>query len=118
MKKVLTVSNSVLTVGAPDIRLGWFLAALVPGMFSGIAACFVAIPIIISSFNPAAFIPWPIVGIDLFGFASGITAFILARKRIWFLRKSHADQQHIALGIWAVHVFVFFTVVGFGIFGL
>src|SRR2546429_2907613 len=36
----------VLTVGAKRLRLGWLLAAVAPGFFSGIAAFFVLIPIV------------------------------------------------------------------------
>ncbi len=34
----------VLTVGVLRLRLRWLLAAVAPGFFSGIAACFVIIP--------------------------------------------------------------------------
>src|SRR3954454_17134270 len=36
----------VLTVGAARLRLGWLLAAVAPGFFSGIAAIFLLVPIV------------------------------------------------------------------------
>ena len=38
----------VLAVGVRKLRFGWFLATITPGLFSGIAAFFLLIPIIMS----------------------------------------------------------------------
>src|SRR4051812_34065855 len=36
-----------LTVGAAHVRLGWLMAAVAPGFFSGIAAFFMLVPIVV-----------------------------------------------------------------------
>ncbi len=38
----------ILAVGVRKLRFGWFLATITPGLFSGIAAFFLLIPIIMS----------------------------------------------------------------------
>lgn len=93
----------MLTVGAARLRLGWLLFTLAPGFFSGIAACFVAIPTLGIFFEDGVLIP-PLVGAVLFGWSSGIFAIILAVKRIRFLAQSRTRQQWFALFVWLVHV--------------
>ncbi|MCK4873706.1 MAG: hypothetical protein KAS72_13370 [Phycisphaerales bacterium] len=94
-----------LTVGSAEIRLRWFLAAITPGLFSGIAAAFLMIPIVIASvsgFGP----PWDVIGIDAFGWTSGLVALGLMARRRTFLRQSSAVQRAIAIGLWAIHALV------------
>ena len=44
----------VLTVGAARLRLGWLMAAVAPGFFSGIAAVFLLVPIASKRCAPVA----------------------------------------------------------------
>ena len=95
-----------LTVGISRLRLGWLFAALAPGFFSGIAACFVLVPIFARLiFGDGVFMPL-IAAVDLFGWCSGIFAIILARKpaRIRFLTQSPSRQRWFALFIWFIHI--------------
>lgn len=94
----------VLTVGTTRLHMGWLFAALAPGFFSGIAACFVLIPIIGRlGFGDGRWSPGLNV-LDIFGWCSGIFAILLARRRVWFIKQSIAFQRWCALGIWLVHV--------------
>jgi hypothetical protein len=105
-----------LTVGVTRPRIGWLLVALAPGFFSGIAACFVLIPIMArllvgdGKMSPALNV------LDLFGFSSGLFAIVLATRptRHRFLAQSRLRQRWHAIIIWLIHmtVFVLFVVIG------
>lgn len=105
--------NLTLTVGVwgDRLRLGWLLIALVPGIFSGIAACFAAIPTTAIYFEDGVIV-WPFVGAVLFGWCSGVFAIMLAfwgrgRHRIRFIAQSRKRQRWIALIIWMIHIAAF-----------
>lgn len=99
-----------ITVGAPHIRLSWLLFALAPGFFSGIAACFLAVPTI-GVYSEDGVIVLPFAGAVLFGWASGIFAIILARKRNRFITQPLSRQRWFALLIWLVHFLALLTMV-------
>lgn len=94
----------VLSVGTVGLRLRWLLAAVAPGFFSGIAAVFLLVPIVLRivigdgrlSVLPGA--------IDLFGWCSGAFAIILSINRHRFLALPRAAQRWCVAGIWGVHV--------------
>lgn len=95
-----------LTVGVVNLRLGWLLVALAPGFFSGIAACFVLIPLGGQLlFNN--YVDPLLAGLDLFGWSSGFFAILLAWKRHRFLALSRGRQVCLAAAIWFVHVAAF-----------
>ena len=96
----------VLTVGVLRFRLGWLLAAVAPGFFSGIAACFVCIPTIAIYFEDGLLL-LPLVGAVLFGWCSCLFAIILAAKRNRLLAQSRTRQRWFALIIWMVHITAF-----------
>jgi len=96
----------VLTVGAARLRLGWLMAAVAPGFFSGIAAVFAMIPVVARIAIGDGRMSWPILWIDLFGWCSGAVAIALAIKRQRFIALPLATQRWWALGIWGVHVAV------------
>lgn len=93
----------VLSVGAVRFRLGWLLAALAPGFFSGIAAFFVFLMISVHVVFLGS--TWPmIVAVDLFGWCSGVFAIVLARKRVRFLAQSRSWQRWFAIIVWLIHI--------------
>ena len=95
----------VLAVGAARVRLGWLMAAVAPGFFSGIAAIFMLVPIVVPPLlGNVRRIPLTLIGIDLFGWASGIGAVLLAANRHRFLALSRATQRWCALSIWLAHL--------------
>ena len=94
----------VLSVGAARLRLGWLLAAVAPGFFSGIAAVFVLIPIVGRLIFGDGRMTWPLGALDLFGWCSGAFAIALGVKRHRFLALPRSTQRWWALGIWLVHI--------------
>lgn len=94
----------VLTVGARRLHLGWLLAALAPGFFSGIAAAFVLVPIVLRYVLGDGKFSMILNGMDLFGWCSGAFAIMLARKRTRFLSQPRAKQRMWALTIWFIHI--------------
>jgi predicted RNA-binding Zn-ribbon protein involved in translation (DUF1610 family) len=94
----------VLTVGAARVRLGWLMAAVAPGFFSGIAATFVLIPIVGQSVFGDHRINLTIIGTDLFGWCSLAFAISLILRRHRFLALPRGAQRWYVLGIWTAHV--------------
>lgn len=99
-----------LTVGlwGGRLRLDWLFIALAPGFFSGIAACFVLIPIVGMFFEDGT-LALPLIGLDLFGWSSGLFAILLIMKRNRFIAQPRARQRWFALLIWLIHVAAFVT---------
>jgi hypothetical protein len=107
----------VLAVGVKRLRLFWLLATLAPGFFSGIAAFFVFVMIVIHLVAIGS--TWAIiVAVDSFGWCSGIVAVVIAWRRTRFLAQPVARQRLCAILMWVVHVgaLAFFILTGF-IFG-
>lgn len=94
----------VLTVGTARLRLGWLLAALAPGFFSGIAAAFLLVPIVLRYVIGDGGWSHLLNAVDLFGWCSGVFAILLARKRHRFLALTRFHQMMFALAIWFIHI--------------
>ncbi len=102
----------VLSVGIKDLRLGWLVATIAPGIFSGIAAVLLMIPIILVPLLAGdGSAPWFAVGADLFGWLSGLVAVILLKYRLAFLRLPRDVQRTWAIVAWAIHLAAFFLLV-------
>lgn len=97
-------NDLVLTVGVPRLGLAWLLAALAPGFFSGIAAVFLLVPIVLRYLIGDGQWSHLLNAVDLFGWCSGIFAILLASKRHRFLALTRFGQQMFALAIWLIHV--------------
>lgn len=93
-----------LTVGAARLRLGWLLAAVAPGFFSGIAAFFLLMPILGQLLFGNGGWQLLVVAVDLFGWCSGVFAIIIAVRRIRFITRPRVVQRWWAISIWGVHV--------------
>ena len=94
-----------LTVGMARLRMGWLFASLAPGFFSGIAACFVLVPIMGSFLFGNQSPPILIIAVDVFGWCSGFFAILLARRRSRFLAMPLVRQRWFALTMWGIHIF-------------
>ncbi len=96
-----------LSVGFRKPRIVWFLVTVTPGLFSGIAACFLLIPVmgVFLSGNPPP--PWPILIAEGFGWLSVGTALVLIRYRHTFLQQPQARQRTWAIVAWGLHVGMF-----------
>ena len=100
----------VLKVGSPKSRFGWLVLAMAPGCFSGVAAMFVAVPIVLSTlpyFGGGQGPPWPIVAADLFGFTSAATVVLIYRQRHRIMFRTAGWQATFAVIVWGVHVLAF-----------
>lgn len=95
-----------LHVAGEPVRFGLFIAAVSPGIFSGICAVLMVIPVVMSGSLPIG-----IALIESFGVLSGVAACVLIAKRHRFIRQAHEAQVAWALGMWAVHVTVFMMMV-------
>ena len=94
-----------LTIGFRKPRFGWLLVTVTPGAFSGIAAAFLLIPLVGGLlFSPNSPAPWPIWGVDAFGWLSGLAALVLVKYRYAFLRLPQAAQRGCAVMAWAIHI--------------
>jgi len=94
----------VLAVGAARLRFGWLFAAVAPGFFSGIAALFVLVPIVIVTTVARRTPPLRVIAVDTFGWCSGVFAILLAANRLRFVAQPIARQRWWVLGIWLAHV--------------
>jgi hypothetical protein len=92
-----------LAVGATRLRFGWLFAAVAPGFFSGIAAIFVLVPIVIITAIGNVRLPLRIIAVDVFGWCSGVSAILLAANRQRFITQPLARQGWQALAIWLIH---------------
>jgi hypothetical protein len=94
----------VLAVGAARLRFGWLFAAVAPGFFSGIAALFVLVPIVVVPAVGNGMAPLRIIAVDAFGWVSGVFAIVLAANRLRFIAQPLARQRWQVLAIWLTHV--------------
>ncbi len=97
-----------LAVGFRKPRFGWFLATIAPGLFSGISAALMLVPLVGSvyfSANPPA--PWWAWATDAFGWLSALAALALVKFRHGFLRQPQSRQRAWAVTAWVVHLGAF-----------
>jgi hypothetical protein len=96
-----------LTVGVQRLRYEWLIAALAPGIFSGMAAffltCVFTIALILEG-PPGGPFPWPPIIIVSFGWLSAFAAIVLFLRRHWLLKQSGEMLRSVTAGIWFVHV--------------
>lgn len=99
----------VLTVGATRLRIGWLLATIAPGFFSGIAALFVILPTVGQYLGDGRVTRGVITMIllDLFGWCSLLFAIVLAANLKRFIAQPRSRQRWWALGVWFVHIAAF-----------
>jgi hypothetical protein len=97
----------VLKIASSRVRFGWLVLAMAPGCFSGVAACFVFIPIFLGIWNNWSTdrrMPWPGVAADTFGFLSAGSVWLMYRHRHRLMAWSTRRQAFFAASVWAVHV--------------
>ncbi len=101
-----------LTVGLRHANFGWFVVTIVPGVFSGMAALFLIAMLVLIMATEGGYPPPLIVGVALFGLASGIATLVLIVRRRRFLRMPPGVQRQWGVVAWGVHVGVFLALVG------
>ena len=91
-----------LTVGVHHVRFGWFLAAVAPSLFSGIAAVLLLILIVVVQSTTGGLPPMAFL-LDLIGFASGVVAVVLIARRHRFIQLRPQVQRFWAIVAWGIH---------------
>lgn len=94
----------VLTVGRRSTNYELLIASLAPGIFSGIAAGLLLVPLIYFGLIRSAGAPLEIVALDAFGLASGFGALMLFGRRRWFMAQPPRHQVFWAIVTWAIHL--------------
>lgn len=97
----------VLKIGSPRAHFGWLVLAMAPGCFSGVAALFVLVPIVMTlgrNLPPGQGAPWPVVAADVFGFVSAASVGLMYRHRHRVMALRLGRQRAFAAVIWAIHV--------------
>lgn len=99
----------VLKVGSARPRFGWMILAMAPGCFSGVAAAFVAVPVVFSWWQmpPGRRAPWPVVAADIFGWISAASVVLMYRHRHRLMAWGTRRQAAFAGVVWAVHIVMF-----------
>lgn len=100
----------VLKIGSPRARFGWFVLAMAPGCFSGVAALFVLIPVGVTLWRglpPGQGVPWPIMAADAFGFLSAASIGVMYRYRHLIMSWTARGQGAFAGTVWGIHALVF-----------
>lgn len=102
-----------LSVGLRRPQLAWLIAALAPGIFSGIAAFFMGAMLIVINLSPTGRADWRMYVLDAFGWLSAIVCVALFFRRYKFLKQASQVQMTITGGIWFVHVAFFMVMWAF-----
>ncbi len=105
-----------LAVGLKKPRIGWFLVTITPGLFSGIAAALMLMPIMIVPLLGGGLAPWRFVAVDAFGWFSGLAALVIVRFRHPFLRQPQPTQRMWAAVAWGIHLLAFAVLIMLAIF--
>jgi hypothetical protein len=93
-----------LQVGAARPLIWWFIVAIAPWIFSGIAASILAIPMTASLIlGLPGNIPPEIWFAESVGVVSVLLLAALLRWRWWFISRSPRRQISIAVSIWSAH---------------
>jgi hypothetical protein len=92
-----------LTIGLRHGRFGWLLAAVTPGLFSGIAAVLMLILILAVVLTGGGPVPPVIFPLGLVGLVSGVVALRLIVRRHRFVELQPQAQRKWALLVWAIH---------------
>ena len=93
-----------LQVGAARPLIWWFIVAIAPGIFSGIAASILAIPMTVSLvLGLPGNIPPEIWFAESVGVVSVLLLAALLQWRWRFIARSPRRQISIAVSIWGVH---------------
>jgi hypothetical protein len=97
----------LLTVGVTKPRFLWFLLAVAPCMFSGIAAGLLLIPMILQPLGGGGPPELAIFALDALGWLSALGGLVLVRYRFAFLRQTQGRQRAFAATVWGLHVLAF-----------
>ena len=95
-----------LRVGVTTPRFGWLVAAMAPGLFSGVCATLLAFPLWRFAGTPNG-PPTVIYVAEAFGVISFAVAVLMYASRRRLLARSASSQIWLAGSVWLVHVAAF-----------
>lgn len=94
-----------LRVGLSTPRFGWLVAAMTPGLFSGVCAALLAFPLWRSAGVSGP--PTPMYVAEAFGVVSAAGAVLMYASRRRLLAMPGARRVGLAVAVWVVHVAAF-----------
>ncbi len=97
----------LLTVGVTKPRFLWFLLAVIPCAFAGIAAGLLLIPMIVRSLAGGGPPEPQIFALDALGWLSALGGLVLVRYRFAFLRQTTKRQRICAAAVWGMNGLAF-----------
>ena len=97
----------LLTVGVTRPRFLWFLLAVTPCAFAGIAAGLLLIPMIVQPVMGGGPPQPQIFALDALGWLSALGGLVLVRYRFAFLRQTPNRQRICTAAVWGIHVLAF-----------
>ena len=97
----------LLTVGVTRPRFLWFLLAVTPCAFSGIAAGLLLIPMIVQPLMGGGPPQPQIFALDALGWLSALGGLVLVRYRFAFLRQTTNWQRMCTAAVWGIHGLAF-----------
>ena len=101
----------LLTVGVTRPKFLWFLLAVAPCMFAGIAAGLLLIPMILQPLGGGGS-PEPLIfALDALGWLSALGGLVLIRYRFVFLRQPPNRQRVYAAAVWGINALAFLVFV-------
>lgn len=106
-----------LSVGVYRFRFEWYLATIVPCVFSGLSAPFFTFVLVLTWVAQRGFAPWFLWATAVFGFLSGGVGITLFFYRRQFLRLTNEKQRAWAIAMWFVHLLIFILILCF-IYGI
>ena len=97
----------LLTVGVTRPRFLWFLLAVTPCTFAGIAAGLLLIPMIVQPLSGGGPSQPQIFALDALGWLSALGGLVLVRYRFAFLRQTTKRQRMGTAAVWGINGLAF-----------
>ncbi len=97
----------LLTVGVTRPRFLWFLLAVIPCAFAGIAAGLLLIPMIVQPVMGGGPPQPQIFALDALGWLSALGGLVLVRYRFAFLRQTPNRQRICTAAVWGINGLAF-----------
>lgn len=93
-----------LTVGRRNTNYELLIATLAPGIFSGIMAGLLLVPVAFAAIVLSRGAPFEVVALDLFGLTSALGSLVLFRRRRQFMNQPRRRQILWVIVTWALHI--------------
>lgn len=102
-----------LTVGRRHPNFELLIATLAPGIFSGIMAGLLLVPLVYFALIRSAGAAPEVVAVDAFGLASGCGSVMLFSRRRSFMKQPRRRQLLWLILTWAIHIAAFVAFIAY-----